>query len=69
MDEQEKKLREELEKHLDTLRRNLAVVSKEVLKTKYEKPYQELKDNICKAATAYTRHVALGGILIKRLCE
>ena len=41
MDEQEKKLREELEKHLDTLRRNLAVVSKEVLKTKYEKPYQE----------------------------
>ena len=48
MDEQEKKLREELEKHLDTLRRNLAVVSKEVLKTKYEKPYQELKDNICK---------------------
>ena len=66
MDEQEKKLREELEKHLDTLRRNLAVVSKEVLKTKYEKPYQELKDNICKAATAYTRHVALGGILIKQ---
>lgn len=66
MDEQEKKLRQELEKYLDTLRRNLAVVSKEELKTKYKKPYQELKDNICKAATAYTRHIALGGILIKQ---
>lgn len=38
MDEQEKKLREELEKHLDTLRRNLAVVSKEVLKTSMRSP-------------------------------
>ena len=66
MDETEKALRGELEKHLDTLRRNLAVVSKEVLKTKYEKPYQELKDNICKTATAYTRYVVLGDILIKR---
>lgn len=66
MDEQEKKLRQELEKYLDTLLRNLAVVSKEELKTKYKKPYQELKDNICKAATAYTRHIALGGILIKQ---
>lgn len=66
MDEQEKKLRKELEKHLDTLRRNLAAVSKEELKTKYKKPYQELKDNICKAATDYTRYVALSGILIKQ---
>ena len=66
MDEQEKKLREELETHLDTLRRNLAVVSKEILKAKYEKPYQKLRDSICKAVTAYTHHIALGGISIKQ---
>lgn len=66
MDEMEKALREELEKHLDTLRRNLEVVPMDVLKTKYKKPYQELKESICKAATAYTRHVSLGGIRIKQ---
>lgn len=66
MDEMEKTLREELEKHLDTLRRNLEVVPMDVLKTKYKKPYQELKESICKAATAYTRHVSLGGIRIKQ---
>ena len=47
MDEMEKALREELEKHLDTLRRNLEVVPMDVLKTKYKKPYQELKESIC----------------------
>ena len=51
MDEMEKALREELEKHLDTLRRNLEVVPMDVLKTKYKKPYQELKESICKAST------------------
>ena len=66
MGEMEKALREELEKHLDTLRRNLEVVPMDVLKTKYKKPYQELKESICKAATAYTRHVSLGGIRIKQ---
>ena len=35
MDEKEKKLREDLEFHLDTLRRNLEVVSMEDLKAKY----------------------------------
>ena len=54
MDEKEKKLREDLEFHLDTLRRNLEVVSMEDLKAKYAKPFKELKDNICKTATAYT---------------
>ena len=34
MDEKEKKLREDLEFHLDTLRRNLEVVSMEALKAK-----------------------------------
>ena len=47
----EKELRKALEIHLDTLRRNLEVVSLEVLKTKYQKPYEELRRQICKAAT------------------
>lgn len=46
----EKELRKALEIHLDTLRRNLEVVSLEVLKTKYKKPYEELRGQICKAA-------------------
>lgn len=50
----------------DTLRRNLEVVSLEVLKTKYQKPYEELRGQICKAATEYTRHVALCDIRIRR---
>lgn len=65
MNEKEKKLREDLEFHLDTLRRNLEVVSMEDLKTKYTKPFKELKGNICKTATAYTQHISLSGIRIK----
>ncbi|WP_252980007.1 hypothetical protein [Eisenbergiella tayi] len=64
----EKELRKALEIHLDTLRRNLEVVSLEVLKTKYQKPYEELRGQICKAATEYTRHVALCDIRIRRSC-
>ena len=65
MDEKEKKLREDLEFHLDTLRRNLEAVSMEDLKTKYAKPFKELKDSICKAATEYTKYISLNGIRIK----
>ena len=65
MDEKEKKLREDLEFHLDTLRRNLEAVSMEDLKTKYAKPFKDLKDSICKAATEYTQHISLSGIRIK----
>ena len=64
MNEKEKKLREDLEFHLDTLRRNLEAVSLEDLKTKYTKPFKELKDNICKTATAYTQHISLSGICL-----
>ena len=39
----EKELRKTLEIQLDTLRRNLEVVSLDVLKTKYKKPYDELR--------------------------
>ena len=42
MDEMEKALREELEKHLDTLRRNLEVVPMDVLKTKYKFAFSAL---------------------------
>ena len=45
-------LRALLVTHLDTLRRNLEVVSIEVLKTKYEKPYKALAKDICKRHTA-----------------
>ena len=48
-------LRTTLMNHLETLRRNLQVVSMEVLKTKYKKPFDALRQDICKAATAYTR--------------
>lgn len=63
---EEKELRETLELHLDTLRRNLEVVSLEELKTKYKKPYEDLRKKICQAATEYTRHVALSNIRIRR---
>lgn len=63
----EKDLRSTLELHLDTLRRNLEVVSMEDLKTKYKKPYEKLRDNICQAATEYSRHVTLHGLLIKKV--
>lgn len=58
-------LRTALVTHLDTLRRNLQVVSMEVLKTKYKKPYDVLRQDICKAATAYTRFLVFDGMRIK----
>ena len=48
-------LRTVLEGHLDTLKRNLAVVSLEELKTKYRKPFEELQHNISATATAYVK--------------
>lgn len=62
----EKELRKALELHLDTLRRNLEVVSRETLETKYQKPYEDLREKIRKAATEYTRYVALCDIRIRR---
>ena len=47
----EKELRKALEIHLDTLRRNLEVVSLEVLKTKYQNPYEELLGHICNSSS------------------
>ena len=39
-------LRNTLMTHLDTLRRNLAVVSREELRTRYRKPYYALVHDI-----------------------
>ncbi len=59
-------LRTALEGHLDTLRRNLAVVSLEELKTKYKKPFDELRHNIRTTATAYVKQVTLEGLRIRQ---
>lgn len=58
-------LRSVLEGHLDTLKRNLAVVSLEELKTKYKKPFEELQQNIRTTATAYVKCVTLGDLRIR----
>lgn len=58
-------LRTALEGHLDTLKRNLAVVSLEELKTKYKKPFEELQHNISITATAYVKQVTLENLRIR----
>lgn len=58
-------LRKALEGHLDLLKRNLAVASLEVLKTKYKKPFDELRHNISTTATAYVRQITLDNIRIR----
>ena len=51
-------LRNTLMTHLDTLRRNLAVVSMEELRTRYRKPYYALVRDISTSASAYVRRTA-----------
>ena len=58
-------LRAALEGHLDTLKRNLAVVSLDELKTKYRKPFEELQHNISTTATAYVKQATLEGLRIR----
>ena len=58
-------LRKALEEYLDLLKRNLAAVSLEVLKTKYKKPFDELRQNISSTATAYVKQVTLENIRIR----
>ena len=62
---EKKELRTVLEGHLDTLKRNLAVVSLEELKTKYKKPFEELQRNISTSATAYVKQVTLENLRIR----
>lgn len=58
-------LRQSLIKDLDTLKRNLAAVPREVLKTKYRKPYTKLCQDISTNATAYVKHITLSDIRIR----
>ena len=58
-------LRKALEEYLDLLKRNLAVASLETLKTKYKKPFDELRQNISTTATAYVKQVTLDNIRIR----
>ena len=58
-------LRNALEEYLDLLKRNLDAVSLEILKTKYKKPFDELRQNISSTATAYVKQVTLDNIRIR----
>ena len=58
-------LRKTLAAHLDTLKRNLDAVPREVLKTKYKKPYDKLCQDICASATAYVKRIVLSDIRIR----
>ena len=60
-----KELRLTLEGHLDTLRRNLDAVPREVLKTQYRKPYNALLQDIRTAATGYVKEIVLGDLRIR----
>lgn len=59
-------LRNTLITHLDTLRRNLAVVSREELKTRYHKPYYALLRDISTSATAYVKQIVLADLRIRK---
>ena len=58
-------LRKALEEYLDLLKRNLAVASLDVLKTRYKKPFDELRHNISTTATAYVKQITLENIRIR----
>lgn len=57
-------LRQALASHLDTLQRNLAAVSLEILKTKYKKPFNDLCQKIRLSASAYVKQATLKDIRI-----
>lgn len=59
-------LRQSLMKDLNTLKRNIDAVSRDVLKTKYKKPYTKLCQGISTNATAYVKGIALSDIRIRK---
>ncbi|MDE6641741.1 MAG: hypothetical protein K2K63_14595 [Acetatifactor sp.] len=59
-------LRNALMTHLNTLSRNLAIVSREELKTRYRKPYYALVRDISTSASAYVKQIALAGLRIRQ---
>ncbi len=60
------RLKDELEKLLNTLKTNRDKVPLKILKTKYKKGYEELCVNICNTASDYVKQVALNGIRIHK---
>lgn len=62
---QSTELRKTLEEYLDLLKRNLAVASLEVLKTKYKKPFDELRHNISTTTSDYVKQITLKNIRIR----
>lgn len=59
-------LRNILITHLNTLSRNLAIVSREELKTRYRKPYYALVRDISTSASAYVKQIALADLRIRQ---
>lgn len=60
------RLKDELEKLLNTLKVNHEKVPLKVLKTKYKKGYEELCGNICNTASDYVKQITLYGIRIHK---
>lgn len=61
-----KELHDTLALHLDTLKCNLEVVSLDVLKTKYQKPFNALRCEIQSTVTAYIRQIAFRDLRIRK---
>lgn len=59
-------LRQALMKDLNTLKRNIEAVSREVLKSDYKKPYKKLCQNISTNATAYAKSITLSDMRIRK---
>lgn len=59
-------LRQALMTDLNTLKRNIDAVSRDVLKTKYKKPYTKLCQGISTNATAYVKSITLSDIRIRK---
>lgn len=60
-----RELRNTLATHLNTLKRNLDAVPLEVLKTKYKKPFDRLRQDIAASAEAYVKQITLSDIRIR----
>lgn len=63
---EDKAKRDKLISLLETLKRNLDAVPKEILKTKYKKPYDALVKDICVTAEDYVKQITLQGIMIRK---
>lgn len=62
----DKTQKEKLISLLETLKRNLNAVPKNVLRTKYKKPYDVLVKDICVTVENYIKQITLQGIVIRK---